>query len=349
MIPAPRLLAGLVGVAAAATAGCFFSLPDVVMCDADLQSSAQHCGQCNHGCLGGTCMAGQCQPVVMASGQKGAYGLTQDTDSIFWVNASEGTVRGMRKNGDATSLVTLTSGLMSPKFACSSINDRYVYVTVNGAGTVVRLTKIPDAEAPRSLATKEDRPWEIACDQGSGGNIYFTTEGGNLKVVSKGGANLRNVATGIGAGSVAIDSLYIYWTERKAGSVRRIGKDDTTGAAVILATNQLDPDDIAVDSENVYWTSFLGGTLSMVKKTVSMPATPTEMARGQASPNGLAWDAEFVYWTTYAGSTINKIDRQGGQPIALPGGPTKNPIRIVVDSTSIYWTNETGTVIRLAK
>lgn len=330
-------------------AGCFFSLPDVVTCDADLQTSAEHCGQCNHSCLGGACMAGQCQPVVLASGQKGAYGLTGDNDSIFWVNSGDGTVRGMRKSGDAKTLITVASGLTAPKFTCTSPGDGHVYVTVNGAGTVVRLSKVPDAEPVKVLAMKEDRPWEIACDQDAGGDIYFTTEGGTLKVVSKTGTGLRMVASGIGAGSVAIDSLFIYWTERKAGSVRRIGKTDTTGEAVILATNQLDPDDIAVDSENVYWTSFQGGTLSTVPKTVAMAVTPVEMARGQSSPNGLAWDAQFVYWTTYSGSTINKIDRRGGPPIPLPGGPTKNPVRIVVDSTSIYWTNETGNVIRLAK
>src|SRR5262245_6609359 len=99
MIHAARLL---VALPALCGAGCFFSLPDVVTCDADLQTSAEHCGQCNHGCRGGSCMGGQCQPVVMATGQRGAYGLTQDNDSIFWVNANEGAVRGMKKTGEAS-------------------------------------------------------------------------------------------------------------------------------------------------------------------------------------------------------------------------------------------------------
>src|SRR5204863_597521 len=32
----------------------------------DLTSDAKNCGTCGHDCLGGTCMEGQCQPVLIA-------------------------------------------------------------------------------------------------------------------------------------------------------------------------------------------------------------------------------------------------------------------------------------------
>ena len=37
-------------------------------CETNLDTSAVHCGACGHGCLGGTCQTGVCQPVVLAAG-----------------------------------------------------------------------------------------------------------------------------------------------------------------------------------------------------------------------------------------------------------------------------------------
>src|SRR5204863_7458423 len=36
-------------------------------CKADLQTSKQHCGRCNHDCGGGDCMGGKCQAVQLGT------------------------------------------------------------------------------------------------------------------------------------------------------------------------------------------------------------------------------------------------------------------------------------------
>src|SRR4051812_22624328 len=39
-------------------------------CEVDLTSDAASCGKCGHGCEGGPCQTGVCQPVVVATGQE---------------------------------------------------------------------------------------------------------------------------------------------------------------------------------------------------------------------------------------------------------------------------------------
>jgi hypothetical protein len=59
-------------------------------CDeASVDSDPVNCGRCGHDCLGGTCAAGQCQPVVLMERQPFAPGfsgrwLATDGASLYW-------------------------------------------------------------------------------------------------------------------------------------------------------------------------------------------------------------------------------------------------------------------------
>src|SRR4051794_1309885 len=66
-------------------------------CGANTSSDAKNCGRCGHDCLGGTCQAGACQPVTLASGLAGPVGVHLDDTSVFWVEHKGGTVMKMPK------------------------------------------------------------------------------------------------------------------------------------------------------------------------------------------------------------------------------------------------------------
>jgi hypothetical protein len=66
-----------------------------VSCDGsctDTNTDPNNCGACGHNCLGGACVAGQCQPVILSANQSQPTFLTLDGDST-----SESTFR--RKRG----------------------------------------------------------------------------------------------------------------------------------------------------------------------------------------------------------------------------------------------------------
>src|SRR5690349_9900576 len=69
-------------------------------------SDANNCGLCKHSCLGGSCVAGKCAPVLLASGQgdsvsgvpwfpyltdagdplQGADRIAVDSTHVYWLN-----------------------------------------------------------------------------------------------------------------------------------------------------------------------------------------------------------------------------------------------------------------------
>jgi hypothetical protein len=81
--------------------------------------------------------------------------------------------------------------------------------------------------------------------------------------------------------------------------------------------------------------------------------TPSTLADAQINPTAIAVDDSSVYWanqcleisqcsnteaTVVSGGTIMKIPLEGGTPSTLVMGQCDID-SIVVDSTSIYWTN----------
>lgn len=61
---------------------------------ADVASDSAHCGRCDRSCGGGDCVAGQCQPVAVATGRSGPVELAVTGDAIYWSEAGAGVMDG---------------------------------------------------------------------------------------------------------------------------------------------------------------------------------------------------------------------------------------------------------------
>ena len=60
-----------------------------------------NCGSCGHDCLGGACLAGQCQPVVIATELGQPMAIALDVTHVYWTNATTGDVRRAPITGGA--------------------------------------------------------------------------------------------------------------------------------------------------------------------------------------------------------------------------------------------------------
>jgi len=61
---------------------------------ADVAEDAAHCGRCEHACGGGDCVAGQCQPVAVATGRTDPVDLAVTADAIYWSETGSGLMDG---------------------------------------------------------------------------------------------------------------------------------------------------------------------------------------------------------------------------------------------------------------
>jgi hypothetical protein len=330
-------------------------------CDADLDSAGEQCGACGHSCLGGACVGGQCQPVVLVSGQVYPYGIAIDDARVYWVakgwdGGGAGVFAASKDGGDLRQLADADN----PAFLSSDELALYWANEGDGSanGSIGRVNKDGTILGPLTFA----RLWPrgITVDPNF---IYFTNEsdaGGVLRL-NKAGGNLEVVAAlphdgGYGAGDIVLDdaSAHAYWVTEGNGVVGAVPLPPGTGPATVVASNQATPDGLATDGTKLFWTN-IGGTAVEEMPTADAAALTT-VIDGLSQPNGIALDPDFIYVTTFQSGRLYRIPRDGGSASYVSAGD--GPIRIAVDEVSVYWTASgcvagscagPGAIMRLAK
>jgi hypothetical protein len=64
--------------------------PDGAPCHADLTSDPSHCGACDHDCHGGSCTAGTCDALVIASGRVAPEYVAVQGTRVYWNESGPG-------------------------------------------------------------------------------------------------------------------------------------------------------------------------------------------------------------------------------------------------------------------
>ncbi len=310
----------------------------------DLEVAENHCGSCEHSCLGGDCIDGMCQPLLLAVGQAEPYSIAIDAINVYWINQRGAALRFVPIDGSSIpqqltsidpnpfgialdeqfaywatpeigiSRVALKKGATTDQLVTTTTTPHWlatdgtdVFWTDGQAAKVMKVDR-NGAQPPVALASTPDRPLGIAV---AAGYVYWANEIGSVaiqRLATDGSGEVENLASSASGGGkhLAVDATHVYYTTTK-GQLMRVTVDASTDPEV-LSSSLPHPLDLAIDGEHVYWTDPLAGTIS---RTTLAGDDKQTLVSDQSQPCYLAIDDDAVYWTNRA------IDTNDGSVMKL--------------------------------
>jgi hypothetical protein len=261
---------------------------------------------------------------VLFSGEP-AYTLFVDgTDLFFTVAAMP--IRVKKCSIDDCSAPTLigSGGDGLPGIAVDAKN---VYWSANFSNTVLKSARTGAGNAVELATPKYARG--IASD---GSDVFYNAEGAVWKCAAAGCAvPTKLVGTPWDTNGIAIDADNVYFTSTNGG----VGMCAKSGceSPTILAPGPYGGADIAVDATDVYWATQSGGVFRCA--IAGCNGSPVTVTPSQSW--SLAIDEANVYFTTL--HAIMKCTKSGCVEPTVIASDQFAPADIVVDATSVYWTN----------
>lgn len=322
------------------------------------QSDSKNCGACGHDCLGGACVGGKCQSLVVVSGLVTGfvvYEIAVDRGFLYWVNPTSSNTTEIRQlpldGGSSIVLASVPEGLTIGYPSAIKVNDDRVYALVSSYDGLV-LSVGFDGGGPVSIPTSR-HPRGLAIDQSA---VYWGSQpqsvgyGVLMKASFDGGSPTPLLNEPLYIEDVATDGFSVFWATG-GGRVMRAQVDG--GAPSVVAMGQ-SPSRLAVDAKHLYWTNSAQGT---VMKAPLDGGAPVLLAANQGQPGGIALDSTHLYWANVRDNRVMSLTLSGGtlrEVTAVDAGPdvglSGGPFGLALDERNIYFTQPLrGLIWRVAK
>jgi hypothetical protein len=324
----------------------------------DTQTDPNHCGRCDHSCLGGQCAGGKCQPIELARGPAGATGIALDDRNVYWSSYDGNAILKVPKTGgNPTTLAQAANGVQSPLGVF--VEGGYVYWvnTVLFYGSIMRCPVLGCGASPETVVYNLDEPVDLTVDAT---RVYIALANGFQiasapKVFPDGGADggTRLYATASKPRQLVLDGDHIVWIDDGSGEVQRIAIDG--GDYRSLGANGLDGRGVTVDSTTAYWVSLAG---NVSRRSKDGGGSVTALAVGEGNPLDIVVDQTSAYWIKVVFPSDGGLDLAGSvrtcslgacAPSDLATG-LKHPRALAIDDEAVYWVNHAdGAVMKVAK
>lgn len=329
-------------------------------CMAELQTDPKHCGRCNHDCVGGTCTAGKCEPVLLAAGLGGPSAIALGKDHVYVTAYSADAVLAVAKDGTGANVLVSSEerahGVAVVGTTLYWANGDYPFDGTSYKGGIWQCSLPACAPATRRLIAAGNWPnYPIP----RGNNLYFN-ESNNSAVVR---APIDGGPTTLIAGTtqpyaLAVDDVHAYYTSSQpklyrakldGTSVVDGGVEEEVGPS---AVGQGGVGFVAVDDQRVYWAFFeeagKGHVQSVSKASPAAGSVTYGTDADNVFPMGVVLDDKNVYWST-CGSGTPATPTGDGKVFACPkaGCGAVPPVvlatgnvcagQMAIDDVAIYW------------
>jgi hypothetical protein len=325
----------------------------------NIADNAENCGACGHACLGGTCSAGKCQPLTLASG-RGRLFMVQVNGDFVYYGGDGADVRRVKKDGSAD-IVLAASASGSP-----SEDKEWVYTWTltpsavlwgnDWVHTAVRGCDLPDcAGGAKSYVTSSANLHGMAY-AASNGTLYFD-EGSTVRAKVWPSGAVSDFALGQDyIGDMAADASFLYWSSCVVQQpvVCELRKKAFAGGSItpLVTSRPTGPFDLEVSGSKLYWSETGPQVYSTTLPTGTGSAAPTVFASSSSgNARHIAVNNRYVYWTLAGPNTVERCPLAGcaaGTPevVASTDGA---PWGITLDNNAVYWVTENGEVGKVAQ
>ena len=253
-----------------------------------LTSDPLNCGACGHDCLGGGCVNGQCQPVLLSlSTTQPPLGLAVDGAAVYFTSSRNG-VFSLSQSSGATRQLYGTTSLLN----MLAVLDGTLYF-----GDQTGVESLPTGGGSATLASSTAGAVAIATDSG---HVYWSTAFGAIESLPLplDGSTPAVVTTGINScQGLASDGTSLFISN--GAVVQKLALPN--GAAQTLLTPPGTPMGIAVDGSGLY---FAAG--NAIFHGSASGSSATALINLGVQPRAVATDSGAVYWTASDG-TIRRL------------------------------------------
>jgi hypothetical protein len=310
-------------------------------CDTNLATHPEHCGACNRDCLGGECVDGQCQPIVIADGQGGVYGVAVDADDVFWTSQGSGSV--VRRSIDGGNPVAIASGENAP-YALALSGTTLCWTST----TTVKCTQTGGG----AVTTNGSGQQALIALTIEAGFVYWAdgpfAQSGAIRRAPLSSSSGNAIATDLAIGpiyaGIDVSGSTVYWA---AGLIdNHLYRSTAQGGGTPVGFETSQPVGLRVDGNAIFFT---GG--NAVQRVSTAFGSPVVLVPGQPGATGIELDETHVYWTRVGDNgAVMRAMRDGNDVDVLaddthPAGP------LAVDEVSVYWSDNRGggSILRVAK
>ncbi|MBL8607277.1 MAG: hypothetical protein JNL38_08155 [Myxococcales bacterium] len=307
-------------------------------CGDALADDPKNCGACGHDCLGGRCVSGACEAVVLARGVTSPGYVALDRDHVYWATWED--VGGVHRVPRAGGAVAPVAAPQTGTFALA-VDETHVYFSTSSG-----VKRVPKGGGAVSLLGPGDSA-DIVFD---GANVVYSVyregdAGGAVRSVPRGGGSVTTVSSGIsGAEGLAIDDRFIYVAQEQGAAILELPR----GGGVPRGLSAAYARRIAIDADFVYYATYSSAAIRRVGRAsgaVAEVATSTSPSRAA----NMVLDGDTIYWTAAgAPSRLFRVAKTGGSAVEIASGTEL--IGLAVDERAICWSDKrAGTISCLAK